>query len=162
MMLSDKNISEALSTGLLKIDPFPDLIQPASVDIHLSDSFCVNGSPVTSGNSFWMFPGDFILGSTIESVTLPTELSARFEGKSSLGRKGLLTHVSAGFIDPGFSGQITLEMVNLSNEAIVLYPGMPIGQLCFFRLESPSTHPYGHSSYGSHYQGQTGATPSAV
>ena len=107
-----------------------------------------------------LHPGEFVLGSTLEVVTLPDDLAARLEGKSSLGRLGLLTHSTAGFIDPGFSGHITLELSNVANLPITLWPGMKIGQLCLFRLTSPAEHPYGSAVYGSRYQDQRGPTPS--
>ena len=109
---------------------------------------------------FILHPGEFVLGSTYEVVTLPDDIAARVEGKSSLGRLGLLTHSTAGFIDPGFSGHVTLELANVATLPIKLYPGMKIGQLCFFRLSSPAEHPYGSAKYGSRYQGQRGPTPS--
>ena len=174
-MLSDKNIRDALLAGRLYIDPAPKVIQPASVDVHLSNSiFFPDGEKGTelwpragaSARSYEMGedgivlePGDFVLGSTVETVRIPLTMAVRFEGKSSLGRQGILTHVSAGFIDPGFYGQITVEIVNLSKRDLTITPGMPIGQLCFFRLETPASRAYGHSDLGSHYQGQTGATP---
>jgi len=115
---------------------------------------------VTEGDSFILHPGEFVLGSTKEIVSLSDKLAGRLEGKSSLGRLGLMTHSTAGFIDPGFSGHITLELSNVSNLPIKLYPNMKVGQLCVFRLSSPSTHPYGSSVLGSKYQGQRGPTPS--
>lgn len=174
-MLSDKNIRDALLAGRLYIDPTPKVIQPASVDVHLSRSFFSpdeekgtelwprRGADTRSfevdDDGFILQPGGFVLGSTEETVHIPLTMAARFEGKSSLGRQGMLTHVSAGFIDPGFYGQITVEIVNLSSRPLDLRPGMPIGQLCFFRLETPASRAYGHPDLGSHYQGQTGATP---
>jgi len=109
---------------------------------------------------FVLHPGEFVLGSTYEVVTLPTNIAARLEGKSSLGRLGLLTHSTAGFIDPGFSGHVTLELANVATLPILLYPGMKIGQVCFFQMTSDAEHPYGSSVYGSRYQGQRGPTPS--
>ena len=115
----------------------------------------------TSGDEpFVLHPGEFVLGSTYEVVTLPNDVAARLEGKSSLGRLGLLTHSTAGFIDPGFSGHVTLELANVANLPILLRPGMKIGQVCFFRMTSEAEHPYGSSVYGSRYQGQRGPTPS--
>ena len=107
-----------------------------------------------------LHPGEFVLGSTLEVVTIPDDLAARLEGKSSLGRLGLLTHSTAGFVDPGFSGHITLELSNVANLPITLWPGMKIGQLCMFRLSTPAEHPYGSAVYGSRYQDQRGPTPS--
>jgi dCTP deaminase len=112
------------------------------------------------GEPFVLHPGEFVLGSTLETCTLPEDLAGRLEGKSSLGRLGLLTHSTAGFIDPGFSGHITLELSNVANLPITLWPGMKIGQLCILRLTSPAEHPYGSASVGSKYQGQRGPTPS--
>ncbi len=110
--------------------------------------------------AFVLHPGEFVLASTLETVSLPDDLAARVEGKSSLGRLGLLTHATAGFVDPGFSGHVTLELSNVATLPIMLYPGMKIGQLCFFRLSSPAENPYGSAAYGSHYQGQRGPTAS--
>jgi dCTP deaminase len=115
---------------------------------------------VPDGEPFVLHPTEFVLASTLEVVTLPDDLAGRLEGKSSLGRLGLLTHSTAGFIDPGFSGHVTLELSNVANLPIILWPGMKIGQLCLFRLSSPAEHPYGSAVYGSRYQGQRGPTPS--
>src|ERR1700752_4808478 len=115
---------------------------------------------VTGDEPFILHPGEFVLGSTLERVTLPDDLVARLEGKSSLGRLGLLIHSTAGFIDPGFDGHVTLELSNVANLPITLWPGMKIGQLCLFRLSSPAEHPYGSAAVGSKYQGQRGPTPS--
>ena len=109
---------------------------------------------------FVLHPGEFVLGSTLETVSLPDDLAARVEGKSSLGRLGLLTHATAGFVDPGFTGHVTLELSNVATLPIMLWPGMKIGQLAFFRLSSSSENPYGSERYGSHYQGQRGPTAS--
>ena len=114
------------------------------------------------GEPFVLHPGEFVLGSTLELCTLPDDLAGRLEGKSSLGRLGLLTHSTAGFIDPGFSGHITLELSNVANLPITLWPGMKIGQLCLLRLTSPAEHPYGSAQAGSKYQGQRGPTPVAL
>ena len=114
----------------------------------------------TAEDRFVLHPGEFVLGSTLETVTLPDNLAARVEGKSSLGRLGLLTHATAGFVDPGFSGHVTLELSNVATLPIILYPGMKVGQLCFFRLSSSAENPYGSAAYGSHYQGQRGPTAS--
>ena len=115
---------------------------------------------VSDEEPFVLHPGEFVLGSTYEQVTLGSAVAARLEGKSSLGRLGLLTHSTAGFIDPGFSGHVTLELSNMATLPVKLWPGMKIGQLCFFRLSSPAEHPYGSAAYGSRYQGQRGPTPS--
>jgi dCTP deaminase len=156
-----------------------DMIQPSSIDVRLDKFFRVFDNhkyphidpaadqsdltrevEVASDETFVLHPGEFVLGSTYEVVTLPDDIAARLEGKSSLGRLGLLTHSTAGFIDPGFSGHVTLELANVATLPIKLYPGMKIGQLCFFRLSSPADNPYGSEKYGSRYQGQRGPTPS--
>ena len=180
MLLSDRDIRAEVEAGRVTLDPFDDaMVQPSSVDVRLDRFFrvfenhryphidpAVEQADLTrevdapDDEPFILHPGEFVLGSTYESVTLPDDVAARVEGKSSLGRLGLLTHATAGFIDPGFSGHVTLELSNVATLPIKLYPGMKIGQLCFFRLSSPSEHPYGSSVYGSHYQGQRGPTPS--
>ena len=180
MLLSDGDIRAEIDAGRLQLEPWePDLVQPSSVDVRLDRFFRVfNNSRYThidpsvqqddltalvepdGDEPFVLHPGEFVLGSTLEVVTLPDDLAGRLEGKSSLGRLGLLTHSTAGFIDPGFSGHITLELSNVANLPIVLYPGMKIGQLCLFRLSSAAEHPYGSAVYGSRYQGQRGPTPS--
>jgi dCTP deaminase len=180
VLLSDQDLLAALASQRLGLDPFePDLVQPSSVDVRLDRWFRVfNNTRYThidpalqqddltelvearDGEPFVLHPGEFVLGSTLETVTLPDDLAGRLEGKSSLGRLGLLTHSTAGFIDPGFSGHVTLELSNVANLPITLWPGMKIGQLCLFRLESPASHAYGSARYGSRYQGQRGPTPS--
>jgi dCTP deaminase len=180
MLLSDRDITAEVSSGRVTISPWePELVQPSSVDVRLDRFFRVfenhryavidpatDQSDLTrqvspSGDDpFILHPGEFVLGATYERVTLPDDIAARLEGKSSLGRLGLLTHSTAGFIDPGFEGHITLELSNVATLPILLYPGMRIGQLCFFRLSSPAEHPYGSASAGSHYQGQRGPTSS--
>jgi dCTP deaminase len=180
MLLSDRDIRAEVDAGRVGIDPWEaSLIQPSSVDVRLDRYFRVfNNSQYThidpaaqqdeltnlvepkDEDPFVLHPGEFVLGSTLEIFTLPDDLAARLEGKSSLGRLGLLTHSTAGFIDPGFSGHITLELSNVANLPIMLWPGMKIGQLCLFRLSSPAEHPYGSAIYGSRYQGQRGPTPS--
>lgn len=180
MLLSDREIKARVAAGELGLDPFdPSLIQPASIDVRLDRFFRVfNNSrythidpsiqqdeltelaEVADGDAFVLHPGEFVLGSTFEEVSLPGDLAGRLEGKSSLGRLGLLTHSTAGFIDPGFTGHITLELSNAANLPITLWPGMKVGQLCLFSLTSPSEHPYGSAIYGSRYQGQRGPTPS--
>ena len=180
MLLSDRDLTAAVKAGRLGLDPFePTLIQPASVDVRLDRWFRVfNNSKYThidpavqqddltslveivEGEPFVLHPGEFVLGSTLEVVSLADDLAARLDGKSSLGRLGLLTHSTAGFIDPGFSGHVTLELSNVANLPITLWPGMKIGQLCIFGLSSPADHPYGSEIYGSRYQGQRGPTPS--
>lgn len=155
------------------------MIQPSSIDVRLDRLFRVfNNSRYThidpkepqedltklvevpDGEAFILHPGEFVLGSTLESFTIPADLAGRLEGKSSLGRLGLVTHSTAGFIDPGFSGYITFELSNAANLPIALYPGMKVGQLALFRMSSPAETPYGSSALGSKYQGQRGPTPS--
>jgi dCTP deaminase len=180
MVLSDRVITRLIAAGRIAIDPYdPDLMQPASLDVRVDRLFRVFRNSrypyidvkleqedmtelveVDDGEPFILHPGEFVLGSTYELVTLPDDVAARLEGKSSLGRLGLLTHSTAGFIDPGFSGHVTLELSNVATLPIKLWPGMKIGQLCFFRLSSPAEHPYGSAKYGSRYQGQRGPTPS--
>ncbi len=180
MLLSDRDIKAELEAKRVALEPFDDsMIQPSSIDVRLDRFFRVFENhryphidpaedqpeltrmvePVGQ-EPFILHPGEFVLGSTYEVVTLPDDVAARLEGKSSLGRLGLLTHSTAGFIDPGFSGHVTLELANVANLPIKLWPGMKIGQLCFFRLSSPAEHPYGSAKYGSRYQGQRGPTPS--
>ena len=180
MILSDRDIHTAIKDGRLALEPFePELVQPSSVDVRLDRRFRVFNNQnhthidpakrqddltapvdVAEDEPFVLHPGEFVLASTLEVVTLPDDLAARLEGKSSLGRLGLLTHSTAGFIDPGFSGHVTLELSNVANLPITLWPGMKIGQLCVFRLSSPAEHPYGAGATGSRYQGQEGPTPS--
>ncbi|MER6301414.1 dCTP deaminase [Kitasatospora sp. NPDC001539] len=180
MLLSDKDIRTEIDLGRVVIDPYdPAMIQPSSIDVRLDRFFRVfenhkyphidpsEEQPDLTrlvepeGNeAFILHPGEFVLASTYEVITLPEDVASRLEGKSSLGRLGLLTHSTAGFIDPGFSGHVTLELSNVATLPIKLYPGMKIGQLCLFRLSSPSEHPYGSARYGSRYQGQRGPTPS--
>ena len=180
VLLSDRDIRAELAQGRLAVEPFDDtLVQPSSIDVRLDGLFRVfNNTRYThidpaqrqdeltslvepaDGEPFVLHPGEFVLGSTLEICTLPDYLAGRLEGKSSLGRLGLLTHSTAGFIDPGFSGHITLELSNVANLPITLWPGMKIGQLCLLRLTSPAEHPYGSQGTGSHYQGQRGPTPS--
>ncbi|GAB09513.1 deoxycytidine triphosphate deaminase [Gordonia araii NBRC 100433] len=180
MLLSDRDIRAQLDSGRLQIEPFePGLVQPSSVDVRLDGLFRVfNNTRYThidpaqqqddlttlverkAGEPFVLHPGEFVLGSTLEVCSLPDDLAGRLEGKSSLGRLGLLTHSTAGFIDPGFSGHITLELSNVANLPITLWPGMKIGQLCLIKLSSPAEHPYGSAAVGSKYQGQRGPTPS--
>lgn len=181
MLLSDRELRKALESGRLGVDPFdPAMVQPSSIDVRLDRFFRVfDNSKYThidpklrqdeltslvekdgDDDPFVLHPGEFVLASTFELFTLPDDLAGRLEGKSSLGRLGLLTHSTAGFIDPGFSGHITLELSNVANLPITLWPGMKIGQLCLFRLSSPAQYPYGSERYGSRYQGQRGPTPS--
>ncbi|MDR1512517.1 MAG: dCTP deaminase [Propionibacteriaceae bacterium] len=180
MLLSDRDIAAEVAGGRIGLDPWESaLLQPASVDVRLDRYFRVfenhryavidpaaDQSDLTREVTpecdapFVLHPGEFALGSTFESVRLPDDVAARFEGKSSLGRLGLLTHATAGFIDPGFEGHVTLELSNCATLPLLLYPGMRIGQLCFFRLSSPAENPYGSAAAKSHYQGQRGPTPS--
>ena len=180
MLLSDRDLNKQIESGRVRIDPFdPSLVQPSSIDVRLDRFFRVFENHKyphidpsveqpdltrlveTDGDeAFILHPGEFVLASTYEVVTLPDDIASRLEGKSSLGRLGLLTHSTAGFIDPGFSGHVTLELSNMATLPIKLYPGMKIGQLCMFELTSPSERPYGSAAYGSRYQGQRGPTPS--
>ena len=180
MLLSDRDILAEIDAGRVGLDPFdPEMIQQSSIDVRLDKFFRVFDNhkyphidpavdqtdltrevEVAGDETFILHPGEFVLGSTYELVTLPDDIAARLEGKSSLGRLGLLTHSTAGFIDPGFSGHVTLELANVATLPIKLYPGMKIGQVCYFRLSSPTDHPYGSAKYGSRYQGQRGPTAS--
>ncbi|MBT8224964.1 MAG: dCTP deaminase [Dactylosporangium sp.] len=180
MLLSDQDIKAELKSGQLRLEPFePSLVQPSSVDVRLDRWFRVFNNhlythidpalrqddltsvvEIPEGQSFVLHPGEFVLASTLEVVTLGVSLAARLEGKSSLGRLGLLTHSTAGFIDPGFSGHVTLELSNMANLPTTLWPGMKIGQVCVFRLSSPAEHPYGSTICESRYQGQRGPTAS--
>jgi dCTP deaminase len=181
VLLSDRELRKALESGRLGVDPFdPAMVQPSSIDVRLDRFFRVfDNSKYThidpklrqdeltslvekdgDDDPFVLHPGEFVLASTFELFTLPDDLAGRLEGKSSLGRLGLLTHSTAGFIDPGFSGHITLELSNVANLPITLWPGMKIGQLCLFQLTSAAEHPYGSPEAGSRYQGQRGPTPS--
>jgi dCTP deaminase len=180
VLLSDRDLRKELDSQRLGVDPFdPAMLQPSSIDVRLDRFFRVfNNTKYThidpklqqdeltsmvekdNDEAFVLHPGEFVLGSTFECVSLPDDLAGRLEGKSSLGRLGLLTHSTAGFIDPGFSGHITLELSNVANLPITLWPGMKIGQLCLFRLTSAAEFPYGSTEAGSRYQGQRGPTPS--
>lgn len=180
MLLSDRDIRAEIAAGRVSCEPFHEaMIQPSSVDVRLDKFFRVfenhkysvidpsieqpelTREVVTEGDEpFILHPGEFVLASTYEVITLPNDIAGRLEGKSSLGRLGLLTHSTAGFIDPGFSGHITLELSNVANLPVKLFPGMKIGQLCLIRLSSPAEHPYGSEKYGSRYQGQRGPTAS--
>ena len=180
MLLSDRDIRVQIETGRVRMEPFDTgMIQPSSVDVRLDRFFRVfenhkysvidpsveqgeltRAVEVEPNEFFILHPGEFVLASTYEIITLPDDIAGRLEGKSSLGRLGLLTHSTAGFIDPGFSGHITLELSNVANLPVKLFPGMKIGQLCLISLSSPAEHPYGSALYGSRYQGQRGPTPS--
>ena len=180
MLLSDRDIKSEIDKQRVVLEPCDlNMIQPSSVDVRLDRLFRTfenhkyahidpaENQPeltrevgVASNEAFILHPGEFVLGSTYEVITLPDDIAGRLEGKSSLGRLGLLTHSTAGFIDPGFSGHVTLELSNVATLPIKLWPGMKIGQLALFRLSSPADHPYGSAVYGSRYQGQRGPTPS--
>ena len=180
MLLSDRDIKAEVAAGRIGLEPFSaDMVQPSSIDVRLDRYFRVfenhryphidpsqDQSELTravepqADEPFILHPGEFALGSIYEVVTLPDDIAARVEGKSSLGRLGLLTHSTAGFVDPGFSGHVTLELSNVATLPIKLWPGMKIGQLCFIRLSSPAQNPYGSEKYGSRYQGQRGPTAS--
>jgi dCTP deaminase len=180
VLLSDRDLRKELESGRLGLEPYDEaMLQPSSIDVRLDRYFRVFDNTKythidpslqqdeltslveqTGDDPFVLHPGEFVLGSTFELFTLPDDLAGRLEGKSSLGRLGLLTHSTAGFIDPGFSGHITLELSNVANLPITLWPGMKIGQLCLFRLSSAAEYPYGSAQAGSKYQGQRGPTPS--
>jgi dCTP deaminase len=180
MILSDRTIREEIAAGRIVVEPFDDAcIQPSSIDLHVDREFRVfqnNRYPyidvmkeqpdltelveVDEGESFILHPGEFVLGSTLERVALPDDLVARLEGKSSLGRLGLLIHSTAGYVDPGWDGYLTLELSNVANLPITIYPGMKIGQISFFRLTTPADVPYGSKGIRSKYQGQRGPTAS--
>lgn len=180
MVLSDRTIREELEAGRIVIDPLgKDCIQPSSVDLHVDRSFRLFRNhtqrvidvredqrdltelvTVDTGAPLMLHPGEFVLGSTIERVRLPEDLVARLEGKSSLGRLGLLIHSTAGFVDAGWDGHLTLELSNVANLPITVYPEMKIGQISFLEMSSPAERPYGSSGLGSKYQGQLGPTPS--
>ena len=180
MLLSDRDIRAEIAAGRVKVEPFTEaMVQPSSVDVRLDRFFRVFENhkysvigpsieqpdltrevAVGADEFFILHPGEFVLASTYEVITLPDDIAGRLEGKSSLGRLGLLTHSTAGFIDPGFSGHITLELSNVANLPVKLFPGMKIGQLCLIKLSSAAEHPYGSAVYGSRYQGQRGPTPS--
>ncbi len=180
VLLSDRDIRVQIDAGRVVLDPYePNMIQPASLDVRLDRYFRLFDNhkyPVIDPSEdqpeltrlvdagpdspLVLHPGEFVLGATYESVTLPDDIAARLEGKSSLGRLGLLTHSTAGFIDPGFTGHVTLELSNTATMPIMLWPGMKIGQLCFFQLSSAAEAPYGSGARGSRYQGQRGPTAS--
>ncbi len=179
-VLSDGTITRLVEEGRIRIEPWdPGLVQPASVDLRLGDSFRVFHNhrasaidlrePPTNlteevvpaaGEPFVIHPGEFCLGRTREWVELPDDVVARIEGKSSLGRLGLIVHATAGFCDPGWRGTLTLELANLTRVPIKLYAGLPIAQLSFMALDAPARRPYGSPELGSHYQGQVAATES--
>ena len=180
MVLSDRTIRSELEAGRIVIDPYDEtMVQPSSVDVRVDNRFRVFHNArypyidvrqpmddltepvqVEGGEPFILHPGEFVLGQTLERVTLPNDLVARLEGKSSLGRLGLLIHSTAGFVDSGFSGNLTLELSNVANLPITIYQGMPIGQISFMRMDGPVERPYGSDRAGSKYQGQAEPTPS--
>ena len=179
-VLSDATIRELIESGRIVIEPFdPAMVQPASVDIRLGGSFRVfhnhriksidlSDPPrdltehveIPDGGEFVIHPGEFVLGRTVELLELPDDIVSRIEGKSSIGRMGLVVHATAGFVDPGFRGTLTLEITNFNSVPIVLRPGLPIAQLSFMALDRPAERPYGHPELGSHYYGQVDATES--
>jgi len=180
MVLSDRSIKEALLAGRICVTPFdPDFIQPSSIDLHLGNGFQVFRNSrypyidptreqaglmelvhASTEEPFVLHPGEFVLGTTLEKITLPDDIVGRLEGKSSLGRLGLLIHSTAGYVDPGWDGRLTLELSNVANLPIVLTPGMPIGQISFTQMTTPVERPYGTPGLGSKYQGQTDVTSS--
>jgi dCTP deaminase len=180
VVLSDRTIRRLLKEGRIGIEPYEeDLLQPSSVDVRVDRLFRVFRNSrypyidvkqpmddltelveVSEDDAFILHPGEFVLGSTLERIRLPDDLVARLEGKSSLGRLGLLIHSTAGFIDPGWDGHVTLELSNVANLPITIYYGMKIGQLSFVQLTEAAAAPYGSDTLGSKYQGQRGPTPS--
>jgi dCTP deaminase len=180
VILSDRSIREQLAAGRIQIDPFDaDAVQPSSVDLHVDRTFrtfhnarypyidvkremadLTEVTEVEDDTPFILHPGEFVLGSTLERVKLPNDLVARLEGKSSLGRLGLLIHSTAGYVDPGWDGYLTLELSNVANLPITIYPSMKIGQISFFQLTTEAEHPYGSTAHKSKYQGQRGPTAS--
>jgi dCTP deaminase len=180
VVLSDRTIRAEIESGRIVIDPFKEeLIQPSSIDVRVDSRFRVFHNArypyidvrqpmedltelveVREGEPFILHPGEFVLGQTLEQVSLPDDLVARLEGKSSLGRLGLLIHSTAGFVDAGFSGNLTLELSNVANLPVTIYQGMPIGQISFMRMDGPVERPYGSREKGSKYQGQAEPTPS--
>ncbi len=180
MLLSDRDLKAEIESGRMKIDPYDaGMVQPSSIDVRLDRYFRVFENhkyphidpaveqadltrpvEVDGEDAFILHPGEFVLASTYELFSLPDDLAARLEGKSSLGRLGLLTHSTAGWIDPGFNGHVTLELSNVATLPIKLWPGMKIGQMCLFRTSSPTEYPYGSEKHQSRYQGQRGPTPS--
>jgi dCTP deaminase len=178
--MSDRDIRASIESGQIGLEPLDmSLLQPSSFDVRIDRFFRLFDNhkyafidpaepqeeltrfiEVAPDEPFILHPGEFVLGSTYEFVKLPDNVAARLEGKSSLGRLGLVTHSTAGFVDPGFNGHVTLELSNMATLPIKLWPGMKIGQLCFFQLSSPSETPYGSAKYLNRYQGQRGPTAS--
>jgi dCTP deaminase len=182
MIFSDGSIRKAIADGRIVIDPYrEDFVQPSSIDLRVDRYFRVFENhrysfidpkqaqadvttliEVRADEPFMLHPGEFVLGSTLERVALAADIVARLEGKSSLGRLGLLIHSTAGFVDPGWDGYLTLELSNVANLPIAIYPEMKIGQISFYQLSQPADHPYGTKAAGSKYQGQRGPTPSRI
>jgi len=180
VVLSDRTIRRLIDEGRIGVEPYDaGLMQPSSLDVRVDRFFRVFRNSrypyidvkteqeeltelveVQQEEPFILHPGEFVLGSTLERITLPDDLVARLEGKSSLGRLGLLIHSTAGFIDAGWDGHVTLELSNVANLPITIYPAMKIGQISFVQLSEPAEHPYGSAGIGSKYQGQRGPTPS--
>ena len=182
MVLSDRDIKRELAQGRIVIEPL-DMkdVQPASVDVRLGSSFRIfrnsthtfidpttdqpeltEAVEVSEGGQFVLHPGQFVLGTTLERIAVPGDILGKLEGKSTLGRLGLMIHSTAGYVDPGWDGYLTLELANVANLPILLYPGMRIGQISFTYMSTPVDVPYGSPQLGSHYQGQVGATPSSL
>ncbi len=182
MIFSDHTIKEAVALGRIVIDPFDEsMVQPSSVDLRCDRFFRVFENhryphidpkapqedlttlvEASEDEPFILHPGEFVLGTTLEVIGLGDDIVARLEGKSSLGRLGLLIHSTAGFVDPGFKGQVTLELSNVANLPIAIYPGMAIGQVSFYELTTPADNPYGSAGLGSKYMNQAGPTPSRM
>ena len=182
VILSDRSLKQQITEGRIVIEPLDEaLIQPSSIDVRIANLFRVFRNhtrgvidvkvdlteltelieiPQDGTQPFMLHPGEFVLGSTLERIAVPDDLVARIEGKSSLGRLGLLIHSTAGFIDAGFDGHVTLELANVASLPITLYPGMKIGQVSFMEMTTPADNPYGKGAAGSKYQGQRGPTPS--
>jgi dCTP deaminase len=180
VILSDRSLRDAIAAGRIVIDPLDEsCIQPSSIDVKIGNLFRVFRNHtagiidvkvdmedltelivVPEDGVFMLHPGEFVLGSTLERVAVPDDLVARIEGKSSLGRLGLIIHSTAGFIDAGFDGHVTLELTNIATLPITLYPNMKIGQVSFMQMTTPADNPYGKGARGSKYQGQRGPTPS--
>lgn len=182
MVLSDRTIKLEMAKGRILVDPCdPDDIQPSSIDLHLGVDFQVFRNSrypyidpareqpgltervtATVEEPFVLHPGEFSLGTTVERIALPDDIVGRLEGKSSLGRLGLLIHSTAGYVDPGWDGTLTLELSNVANLPILLSPGMKIGQISFAQMTTAVERPYGHPELGSKYMGQVSATPSRM
>jgi dCTP deaminase len=180
VVLSDRSIKSEIAAGRILIEPFDEsLVQPSSVDVRVDRKFRVFHNArypyidvrrpmddltelieISGNEPFVLHPGEFVLGQTLETITLPNDIVARLEGKSSLGRLGLLIHSTAGFVDPSWEGNLTLELSNVANLPITIYHGMPIGQISFMRMDAPVEHPYGTDEVRSKYQGQDEPTPS--